>query len=305
MTATLIVILIVTILAILILPFMRAMMKDREELHENPLEQKFSIFISRVNEVLMNGNGEVVKFKNDPRYLNLFDDKQQNMIINIMYSTGTLTAILKYKYYHVEMVKKMQFHQMRQAETFMQMDAANQFCEEAMIAITEHREKVAIQQQDKMVSGTYQPSSLGNGGTKNPISMIRGMYDVYTHEQKVALLCMSRMIFMADGSSEEALRKKPEFSAQMLTLEVKYDEIRAMAESRDEDEIIAIVRENKESKLTPILINFIPFGGDSNDPTEPRWAKLIEILQKLGYSEEETENELAKIALIMQQFGML
>lgn len=305
MTATLIVILIVTILAILILPFMRAMMKDLEELHENPLEQKFSIFISRVNEVLMNGNGEVVKFKNGPRYLNLFDDNQRNMIINIMYSTGTLTAILKYKYYHVELVKKMQFHQMRQAETFMQMDAANHFCEEAIIAITNHQEKVMGHQQEMMKSPNYQPSSLGNGGTDNPVSLMRGMYDVYTHEQKVALLCMARMIYMADGSSEDALIKKPEFTAHMLTLEVNYDEILAMAESRDEDEIIAIVRENKGSELTPILITFIPFGGNTNDPAEPGWAKLIEILTKLGYNEEEIENECEKLALIMQQMGLL
>lgn len=142
MTATLIVILIITLLAILILPFSRALMKDRAELHENPLDKKFSILISRINQLMMNGCGEVVKFENDPRMLNLFDENHANMLIHFNYSTGSLTITLKYKYFHVELVKKMQFDNMRQAETFRQQDVANHFVEEARIAIQQHQAKV-------------------------------------------------------------------------------------------------------------------------------------------------------------------
>lgn len=46
---------------------------------------------------------------------------------------------LNYKYFNAELVRKMQFHNMRQADTFRQLDAANQFCEEAAAAIRAHR----------------------------------------------------------------------------------------------------------------------------------------------------------------------
>ena len=107
MTATLIVLLIITVLALIFLPFSRALMKDREELTSNPLDRKFQILISRINQLLMGGHGEVIK-TNDPRQINLFDENHANMIINFYYSTGSLTIILKYKYYQVELKKEMQ-----------------------------------------------------------------------------------------------------------------------------------------------------------------------------------------------------
>lgn len=67
MTTTLVVLLIITLLAMIFLPFSRALMKDRSELLENPMEKKFNILITRINDLLMNGQGEVVKFKDDPR----------------------------------------------------------------------------------------------------------------------------------------------------------------------------------------------------------------------------------------------
>ncbi len=139
MTTTLIVILITILLAMVFLPFSRALIKDRAELHENPMEKKFDILITHINDLLMDGMGEVVKFRNDPRMLNLFDENLPNMIINFYYSTGTLTVKLNYKYFNAELVRKMQFHNMRQADTFRQLDAANQFCEEAAAAIRVHR----------------------------------------------------------------------------------------------------------------------------------------------------------------------
>ena len=128
MTTTLIVLLIITLLAMIFLPFSRALMKDRSELHENPMEKKFNILITRINDLLMNGKGEITIFKDNPRILNLFDDNHANMIINFYYSTGSLTITLKYKYYHVEIVKNKQFDNNRQAETFSQNDVAKHFC---------------------------------------------------------------------------------------------------------------------------------------------------------------------------------
>ena len=54
MTTTLIVLLIITLLAMIFLPFSRALMKERFDLHENPMENKFNIHITRINDLLIN-----------------------------------------------------------------------------------------------------------------------------------------------------------------------------------------------------------------------------------------------------------
>ena len=177
MTTTLIVLLIITLLAMIFLPFSRALMKDRSELHENPMEKKFNILITRINDLLMNGKGEVVKFKDDPRMLKLFDDNHANMIINFYYSTGSLTITLKYTYYHVELVKKMRFDNMRQAETFRQQDVANHFCEEASVAIRQHLVKINKERGLKDSAREYIFSSQPSvEGADNPVDRVIGMY---------------------------------------------------------------------------------------------------------------------------------
>ena len=61
MTTTLVVLLIITLAALIFLPFSKALMKDRQELESNPMEQKFNILISRINKLLMGGAGEIIK----------------------------------------------------------------------------------------------------------------------------------------------------------------------------------------------------------------------------------------------------
>ena len=94
MTTTLVVLLIITLAALIFLPFSKALMKDRQELESNPMEQKFNILISRINKLLMGGSGEIIK-TSDPRQVNLFDENHANMIIRFYYSTGTLSIELK------------------------------------------------------------------------------------------------------------------------------------------------------------------------------------------------------------------
>ena len=142
MTTTLVVLLIITLAALIFLPFSKALMKDRQELESNPMEQKFNILISRINKLLMGGFGEIIK-TSDPRQVNLFDENHANMIIRFYYSTGTLSIELKYKYFQVELVKKMEFHDMRHAESFRQTDVANHFAEEAHAEIVAHQARWA------------------------------------------------------------------------------------------------------------------------------------------------------------------
>lgn len=304
MTSTLVVLLIITLLAMIFLPFSRALMKDRSELHENPMEKKFNILITRINDLLINGQGEVVKFKDDPRMLNLFDHNHANMIINFYYSTGSLTITLKYKYYHVELVKKMQFDNMRQAETFRQQDVANHFCEEATIAIRQHQIKINNERGLKDSAGEYifgsQPSI---GGSDNPVDLVRGMYDNFSRDEKIAWVNVAQMIYCADGSTVNDFKNHPQFSDLLLNFQVNYSEAEKQFNQIGETGIIGILDNGKEGDLIMKLMPVFPFVLDQSGPNETRIVKFYSIFGRLGYTQERIDNELEKMMLLMRHFG--
>lgn len=307
MTATLIVLLIITLLAILILPFSRALMKDRAELHENPLDKKFSILISRINQLMMNGRGEVVKFKNDPRMLNLFDENHANMIINFNYSTGSLTITLKYKYFHVELVKEMQFDNMRHAETFRQQDVANHFVEEARIAIQQHQSKVGRERGLKDASGDFMFSDLPcDSGSDNPVDLIRGMYNVLSKTQKIALVNMARIIFTANGSSVYDFKNHPMFSDLLLNLQVNFREAVSEFDRYGEPGVVTELTKahDKNNDLIMMVMPLRPFTGDQFGPNEQRIEKFYELLVEIGYQQSEIDSEIEKMIALSQMFGM-
>lgn len=305
MTTTLIVLLVITLLAMLFLPFSRALMKDRSELHENPMEKKFNILITRINDLLMNSKGEVVKFKDDPRMLNLFDDNHANMIINFYYSTGSLTITLKYKYYHVELVKKMQFDNMRQAETFRQQDVANHFCEEASIAIRQHQIKINKERGLKDSAGEYLFSSQPSvEGTENPVDLVRGMYEKFSHDEKLAWVNVAQMIYTADGSSVDDFKNHPQFSDLLLNFQVNYSEAEKLRNQIGESGIIGILDNGKNGDLIMKLMPVFPFVLDQAGPNEHRIEKFYSIFNRLSFTQERIDNELEKMMLLMQHFGV-
>lgn len=305
MTTTLVVILIITLLAMIFLPFSRALMKDRSELHENPMEEKFNILITRINDLLMGGHGDIVKFKYDPRMLNLFDDNHANIIINFYYSTGSLSITLNYKYYHVELVKKIQFDNMRHAETFRQQDAANHFCEEASIAIRQHQIKVNNERGLKDSAGEYlfgsQPSVEGS---ENPVDLVRGMYDNYSHDEKLAWVNVAQMIYTADGSSVSDFKNHPQFSHLLLNFQVNHSEAQKQLNQIGETGIINILNNSKDSDLIMKLIPLFPFVLDQSESNDARIEKFYSIFSRLGFTQEKIDNELEKMMLLMQHFGV-
>lgn len=291
----------------LILPFSRALMKDRAELHENPLDKKFSILISRINQLMMNGCGEVVTFKDDPRVLNLFDDNHANMIINFNYSTGSLTITLKYKYFHVELIKKMQFDNMRQAETFRQQDVANHFVEEARIAIQQHQAKVGRERGLKDASGDFLFSNLpSDGSSDNPVDLVRGMYDALTREQKIALVNIARVMFVADGSSIDDFKKHPMFSDLLLNFQVNFNETEAeYAKSGESGAVKQLAKAHDDNKeLIMMVMPLLPFTSDQYGPNEQRIEKFYELFGRAGYSQEEIDKDIEKMMALSQMFGM-
>ena len=69
---TLIIVLVIGVLLFLFLPFTKALLKDKRELRERPLADRFSIFFDLINQAMMNGQGKVIPISGDPRSVNLF-----------------------------------------------------------------------------------------------------------------------------------------------------------------------------------------------------------------------------------------
>lgn len=306
MTATLIVLLIITVLALIFLPFSRALMKDREELTRNPLDKKFEILISRVNQLLMGGRGEIIK-TNDPRQVNLFDENHANMIINFYYSTGHLTIILKYKYFHVELKKEMQFNDMRQAETFRQQDVANHFVEEARIAIQKHQNEVSQQRGLKNSAGEYMFSDIpSESGSDNPVDLIRGMYDELSSGQKLALVNAARMIATADGSSMQQFKSHPQLSDLLLNLQVNLSQAESEFSKTGINGVLSQLRQAHDNGVDAIMLAMaiMPFTCTPSGPVESRIEKFYEIFDRAGYPQSEVDAELEKMMLLSQHFGL-
>ena len=95
MTITLIFLLVIFVLALIFVPFTRQLVKDKEELSRNPINKKFEILVGVINDVMLDGKGEVTLFDDDPRLMNLMSDDKRNMLIQFYYSTGNLSITLK------------------------------------------------------------------------------------------------------------------------------------------------------------------------------------------------------------------
>ena len=299
MTATLIVLLIITLAALIFLPFSKALMKDRQELESNPMEQKFDLLISRINRLLMRGAGEIIK-TTDPRQVNLFDENHANMIIQFYYSTGSLTIILKYKYFQVELVKKRQFYDMRHAESFRQTDVANNFAEEASAAIAAHQAKVGSQMGMRDAAGDFIFSdNETESDDSDGIGMIRNMYNDFIHTQKIALVNLVRYVYTSDNS-DDTFRSHPMLGNTLLSLQVNLHEADTAWAASGRQGIISSLQKNEDGQLPIILTVILPF---LEGMTERREETLMEIMTECGYSEDEVYNETKKMILFMKMFS--
>ena len=55
---TLIILLIILVLALIILPFTKALMKDKQDLRERPIEVRFKVLIDEINKAILDGKGK-------------------------------------------------------------------------------------------------------------------------------------------------------------------------------------------------------------------------------------------------------
>jgi hypothetical protein len=137
-------IILIVIVIIIAIFFLKDLNKDNSDLNGQTLAEKFKTTIDIINQSAFGGRGIVIP--TDKRALNLYEEGQ-NQIIQFIYSTGHLTIIWRYKYYHNEVIHEMTFRDMRNLNLIQQKEIAERMISEMKFVVQKHQAKIDSKQQ--------------------------------------------------------------------------------------------------------------------------------------------------------------
>ena len=302
MTITLIFLLVIFVLALIFVPFTRQLVKDKEELSRNPINKKFEILVGVINDVMLDGKGEVTLFDEDPRLMNLMSDDKRNMLIQFYYSTGNLSITLKYKFLQKELVYEKQFSGLRNLSAFMQRDIANEFIEICGRKIAEHQQNVGYMDMSSM-SGIQNPTLSDS----DPMDVVRGVYNGLTTRQRCSAINLLYVIAQTSGMPEDTILKNVAFNQTVLTLNVKWEECKRQLETLGENAIYTDLNGIDDSVITMLLLSafqlVVSLSDNPNNINPAVEEKFIYCFGRMGYSEEKINQELEKIMLMAKMFS--
>ena len=302
MTITLIFLLIIFVLALIFVPFTRQLVKDKEELSRNPINKKFEILVGVINDIMLDGKGEITLFDDDPRLMNLMSDDKRNMLIQFYYSTGNLSITLKYKFLQKELVYEKQFSGLRNLSAFMQRDIANEFIEICGRKIAEHQQNVGYMDMSSM-SGIQNPTLSDS----DPMDVVRGVYNGLTTRQRCSAINLLYVIAQTSGMPEDTILKNVAFNQTVLTLNVKWEECKRQLETLGENAIYTDLNGIDDSVITMLLLSafqlVVSLSDNPNNINPAVEEKFIYCFGRMGYSEEKINQELEKIMLMAKMFS--
>ena len=302
MTITLIFFLVVFVLALIFVPFTRQLVKDKEELSRNPINKKFEILVGVINDIMLDGKGEVTLFEDEPRLMNLMSEERRNMLIQFYYSTGNLTITLNYKFFQKELVYKKQFSGLRNLSAFMQHDIANEFIEVCNKKISEHQQNVGYMDMSSMSGAHSQGLS-----ESDPMDVVRGIYNGLTKRQRCSAINLLYVIAKSSGASENTILNNVAFNQTVLTLNVKWEECKRQFEILGENTIYSDLNGIDDSVITMLLLAafqlVVSLRDNPNNANPVVEEKFIYCFGRMGYSEEKISQELEKIMLMTKMFS--
>ena len=302
MTITLIFLLVIFVLALIFVPFTRQLVKDKEELSRNPINKKFEILVGVINDIMLDGKGEVTLFDDDPRLMNLMSDDKRNMLIQFYYSTGNLSITLKYKFLQKELVYEKQFSGLRNLSAFMQRDIANEFIEICGRKIAEHQQNVGYMDMSSM-SGIQNPTLSDS----DPMDVVRGVYNGLTTRQRCSAINLLYVIAQTSGMPEDTILKNVAFNQTVLTLNVKWEECKCQLETLGENAIYTDLNGIDDSVITMLLLAafqlVVSLSDNPNNVNPVVEERFIYCFGRMGYSEEKINQELEKIMLMAKMFS--
>ena len=305
MTVALIFMLVLLVLALLIVPFARDMVKDRLEFQEQTLDKKFEVLIEHLNQGLMFGDAHITTFDNDPRSLNIFSDAHANRIIHFMYSTGHLTIEMCYKYFQKELCFSHQYYNLRNITIFDQKNIARDFIERAKIKIAQHEAIV-----NKATLGNIDSSATSPTGVsidKDPTKLLDDFHSDLTKEQKMAMVNHMVIIDSVSRKNSAASYKIPLVQQSMMIMNISEAECAQQLSTKSEDYILGLLKSINSAHLDLHVCNCMMVTAQfakSESDAEVREAKLWSTFNTVGISQEEAQKMAAKIMALGKMFGI-
>lgn len=305
MTVALIFMLVLLVLALLIVPFARDMVKDRLEFQEQTLDKKFEVLIEHLNQGLMFGDAHITTFDNDPRSLNIFSDAHANRIIHFMYSTGHLTIEMCYKYFQKELCFSHQYYNLRNITIFDQKNIARDFIERAKIKIAQHEAIV-----NKATLGNIDSSATSPTGVsidKDPTKLLDDFHSDLTKEQKMAMVNHMVIIDSVSRKNSAASYKIPLVQQSMMIMNISEAECAQQLSTKSEDYILGLLKSINSAHLDLHVCNCMMVTAQfakSQSDAEVREAKLWSTFNTVGISQEEAQKMAAKIMALGKMFGI-
>ena len=303
--AFLIVLLILVILFLLLYPFLGALIKDKRELADTKLADKFPIFFKIISNGLFEGLGEIHEFDDNPRALNMIstDPMRQNMIVHFLYSTGNMIMEVGYKYFQQELRFQYTANGLRDGSIFTQRDRANAFVAVAQQKIREHQVNVTqLLNPDQIVNRVVNDSAIDED---DPLSMIEHSYGNITDVQKEAIMCVGFLIATANGEPESAFTQNPAAQQQLRFFNVAWANCRQRLQAEGESGILAHLSGLEEH----ILVMLEPFfsamvvSSLTNTPNEKKIEKLFQCMEAIGVSKSKYEEIATHNRLLIQMFS--
>ena len=298
---TIIILIIVLILALVIVPFTRQIVKDKEELAKTPINEKFQILIAKINDGLLDGKGEITLFDDDPRLMNLMSEDMRNMLIQFYYSTGNLTIYLNYKYLQKELKWSKQFSGLRNLTIFMQKDIANQFIEMSRKKIVEHQQNVGFSDVS-MLSGVQNYTDSED----DPTEVVSSIYEDLSSSQKKSIVNLMYVIASSGGNDEERILHSVAFTQQILFLNVRWEDCKTQLTQFGKDKIYSDLSGIDHSSLDMIVIQCFHLVMELSTPPDvnPNMERtFFESFNKLGYPEDKVQEVIEKMIALSKMFG--
>lgn len=297
-TITLIVILVILVLALLILPFSKELMKDKQELRATPIEKKFKVLIDEINAAFLDGRGTIhYPVQGDLRWVNLHSDAKANYLIQFNYSTGNLTVYMNYKYFQKEMKANVPFYHVRDVDAFTQKRMANEFVQKMRMAIKRHQESIGVPESSSSSAGW-----MGNDETSS-FGMISDVYGNLSLHQKKSIINMGYLIYSADGSSWNDFVSYTTTRQELNVLSLDWRDCKNQLDTDGENAIYSDLKDIKDGVYDMMLMFWMSLVATEYGPSQERGDRFLRMNERLGHSEEDIEQRVQKMELIMKHFG--
>lgn len=127
---------VVVIVLFILFSFFKDASKDKDDLRNTSLKEKFNVIVNTLNSEAFNGNGSVTNLDN--RSFNLYE-QGKNQIIQFQYGTGHLTLTWKYKYFQKEIVHEKTYTNVRNLSLFEQKKIADDMINQMRNVVENHK----------------------------------------------------------------------------------------------------------------------------------------------------------------------